>query len=384
MSRKMGSGSTALSGYSWCQEPTDVTTQKKVTSATARNGVNFIRDIVERANCTFQEIDQHNDLGNDAYIEFVCAEEATGCCIAIQVKSGESYVKADGSLILKADRAHFEYWKSHSLPICGIVHDPTRSLAAWCDITGYLKSNPHIIDDGPYQIPVADAQLFNDTTFETFREHFLKYKIEYSNNAHYGSSLERFTPFFDIETRIDALSALFSFHRDRPSTWCYVASLLRSIEDPRLLRVLVRALEFIPGHGDIFWSARNNINEATRLSARMFMEVIFGREEAVKLLSVVDEYGFERGKIGQSVHAIISIIRNIVPMLNDIAFDENISVDIRYTALWLFIYYTQELSVQTCLDTIREFRRKVSDGPRNIVLAEIEQILSEDGYLSFY
>jgi hypothetical protein len=88
-----------------------MTTRKKLSSATARIGVNFARDIVERANCVFQEIDQHNDLGNDAYIEFVCAEEATGSCIAAQVKSGESYVKSDGSFVLKADRAHFEYWK---------------------------------------------------------------------------------------------------------------------------------------------------------------------------------------------------------------------------------------------------------------------------------
>lgn len=361
-----------------------MTTRKKVTSATARIGVNFVRDIVERANCTFQEIDQHNDLGNDAYIEFVCAEEATGCCIAVQVKSGESYVKADGSLTLKADRAHFEYWDSHSLPICAIVHDPIRNLAAWCDITDYIRSNPHIINNGPYNISISSRQNFNDTAFKDFREHFLKYKNEYSNSTHYGISLERFTPFFDTETRIDALSALFSFHRDRPATWCYLASLLRSIEDPRLLRVIVRALALIPGHGDIWWNKANDINDATRLSARMFMEVSFGRDEVIKLLSVVDEDGFERGTIGQSIHSIVNIVRNIVPMLHEIAFDEEVLENVRYSAIWLFVYYAQEFSIQDCLSAIRQFREKISDSNRRTVLAEIEQLLSEQGYLSFY
>src|SRR4051812_35154094 len=101
-----------------------MTTRRKQSAATSRVGVNTVRTIVERANCIFQEIEQANDVGNDAYIEFILGEHATGCCIAAQIKSGPSYLTANGALVLVGDRDHFEYWRSHVLPVVGIVVDP--------------------------------------------------------------------------------------------------------------------------------------------------------------------------------------------------------------------------------------------------------------------
>lgn len=63
-----------------------MTTKRKRSQATSRDGVNFVRRLVERQNSTFQEIDLHNDLGNDAYVEFVVEENTTGCCVALQIK----------------------------------------------------------------------------------------------------------------------------------------------------------------------------------------------------------------------------------------------------------------------------------------------------------
>lgn len=43
-------------------------TRRKQSQATSRKGINFVRDIVEGQNSIFQEIELHNDLGNDAYV----------------------------------------------------------------------------------------------------------------------------------------------------------------------------------------------------------------------------------------------------------------------------------------------------------------------------
>lgn len=89
-----------------------MTTRRKLSQATAREGINFVRALVESQNSTFQEVELHNDLGNDAYVEFVVEESATGCCVALQIKSGASYRTASGGYAFQADRSHFEYWAS--------------------------------------------------------------------------------------------------------------------------------------------------------------------------------------------------------------------------------------------------------------------------------
>jgi Domain of unknown function (DUF4365) len=91
-----------------------MTTKRKASQGTSREGINFVRTLVERHNSTFQEIDLHNDLGNDAYVEFVAKESSTGRCIALQIKSGSSYRAACGGYAFQSDRDHFEYWASHT------------------------------------------------------------------------------------------------------------------------------------------------------------------------------------------------------------------------------------------------------------------------------
>ena len=129
-----------------------MTTKRKTIKATSRAGINYVRNIVEAENCIFQEIDLENDIGNDAYIEFIQQEDATGCCIAVQIKSGASYMSSLGDcLILKADKNHFEYWKSHILPIGAIVFDPEGEKAVWCDVTEFLKAHPECHRKRPIQ-----------------------------------------------------------------------------------------------------------------------------------------------------------------------------------------------------------------------------------------
>src|SRR4051812_25998901 len=119
-----------------------MTTKRKRSQATSREGINYVRTLVERHNSTFQEIDTQNDLGNDAYVEFTVEENATGCCVALQIKSGGSYRTATGRYAFSSDKDHFEYWASHTLPVIAVIHDPERERTVWSDITDLLRSAP--------------------------------------------------------------------------------------------------------------------------------------------------------------------------------------------------------------------------------------------------
>ena len=350
----------------------------------SRAGVNFVRQVAEGANCTFQEIEQANDLGNDAYIEFVRAEEATGCCLAVQIKSGPSYVESDGSFVIPADRDHFEYWNSHILPVCGIVYNPGTGRAAWCDITQHLRSNPEAVDRGPFRIRISSGHRFCAETFDEFREHFESYQRQYSDDAHFAAALERFAPTADPTSRATALASLFSFHRSRAATWFYVASLFRSIEDLDVLRRVVIALSHLPGHGDIYWHRRNEIEPEPRSKAVAFMRLTFARDEVVQLLRAVDEHGFSRGTIGQAAHALISLVRDPSAVLRSIAFDMDVSEEIRYAAIFLFVFYAQNDSVQHCLDVLESFRSSLPDGIHDEVVVELSRTLREHGHAGFY
>jgi hypothetical protein len=111
-----------------------MSTKRKKTKATSRVGINWIRSLIEKNNDIFQEIDLENDVGNDAYIEFVINEETTGCCIVSQIKTGKSYINASGEYFFQSDKEHFEYWSSHLLPVCGLVHNPEDNTTKWIDI----------------------------------------------------------------------------------------------------------------------------------------------------------------------------------------------------------------------------------------------------------
>lgn len=361
-----------------------MTTQRKESIAVSRLGVNFARQVVEAANCTFLEVEQSSDLGNDAYIEFVTAEEATGCCIAVQIKSGTSFLAKSGGFFLPADRDHFEYWSSHVLPICGIVFDPTTGRAGWCDVTRYLRENAGTVEQGPFRIPSTAFAPFSSQTFSELRAHFIAYARQYSDDAHFGAALDRFAPLHSPAERIAALRSLFSFHRNRAATWCYVASLLRGVENPDVLHLMVVALAHLPGHGDILWHRKNEMSEAARLSGVAFMKLTFGRDDVVKLLSAVDEHGFERGTIGQAAHAVINVVRDVVAKLEQIAFDETVPEGIRYAAIFLYVFYAQDRTPQTCITRLEEFRRALPDGLQDEIIVELMRTIKEHGAAAFY
>lgn len=340
---------------------------------------------MESCNCTFTEVGLGSDLGNDAYIELIWGEEATGCCIGVQIKSGKSYVSSDKkTYYLKGDKEHFIYWKSHILPIAGIVFNPSTENAVWCDITEYLESNSEVIEKGPYRIPISSNNGFSKNTFNDFVGHFLKYQAKYKEGDNFSRALEYFADVNDIQKCLEGMKALFFFHRNRKATWYYLISSFANIESKFLRTQLTIYLAHIPGHPDILWHDRNIINEDTRKYSLSLIKERFRRKEAESLLELVDELGFARATIGQWIHAIIDVIPNRNRILRSIAFDGQIDEKVRCDSLMLLIYYVQTSSTDRCIQLITRYLWKFPDSIYKDILLEMVNIIEEFGFVSFY
>jgi hypothetical protein len=264
----------------------------------ASAGVHHAAKVASQSNCIFQVVDQQNDVGIDAYLEFIVAEETTGCCVAIQIKSGTSYCgNLDWSI--PADPKHVEYWRSHSLPVCGIVYDPGADSTRWVDISSFLAANPSF-KSGLISVPTGNE--FSFEKFNLFREHFLAFRRNFSDDAHFGRSLQQLCRLDQLGVCDSALRSLFSFHRNRMEIWFFLINCLPAFQGHPLLRNLAIVLCHVPGHGDIFWHSKNIIAESIRKQAEEMIRRYLTQEGVLSLLMVVDgENGFQREGLLDSV-----------------------------------------------------------------------------------
>jgi Domain of unknown function (DUF4365) len=361
-----------------------MTTKRKASQGTSREGINFVRTLVERHNSTFQEIDLHNDLGNDAYVEFVVEECATGCCVTLQIKSGSSYRTASGGYAFQSDRDHFEYWASHTLPVVGIIFDPGTQSASWVDITNHLQQRPACVAEGPYTI-VAEKE-FSDAAFNDFREHCLRYRDQYSLEPNLGRALESMASLEDVERCFDGLRALFAYHRNRFVTWYYLISCVSNYHEHPVLRALVACLCHVPGHPDIFWHRENLIDEQVRKDASLLMRARFDHRDALTLLSAIDDAGVARGTIGQCVHVLVDMLADAKATMESIAVDSSLTVRVRHSAVLFAASAAQAQSVGEALSMVQRLRAMMSEGDEELaaVLSWLEEELRQHGHVAIY
>src|SRR5690242_14875058 len=104
-------------------------TKSPPSNTTSRVGVALIDRLSAKAGQVWRET-PHTDIGLDGQIEFLDAGRGTGALLGVQVRTGASYVSRSGeTFFVNADRAHFEYWASCSIPVIAVVVDPTTETA---------------------------------------------------------------------------------------------------------------------------------------------------------------------------------------------------------------------------------------------------------------
>lgn len=124
----------------------------------------------------------NTDVGIDGQIEYVNkAGEATGKIAAVQIKSGDSYLKENkadkNNWIFYPAEKHKAYWEMFPIPVILLVYSPSRDKIYFIDVRYFLKINGL----GNIRIPkdntlneITKNKLFN--TVGDFNEPFLEIK----------------------------------------------------------------------------------------------------------------------------------------------------------------------------------------------------------------
>lgn len=345
--------------------------KKQNRSAVARAGLNYVRSVVEEANCVFIEIHAENDFGNDAIVELVDGETARGRMLGLQIKSGKSYRLKNG-YVIPASRAQVNYWRAHTLPVVGVVYDPELKTAHWIDITRYVdKRWFDEADSNRLRVHTAEYCRFD---VAGFRDFFLPIFLSKPVILDYERSVSLSRSFEPTEHRIGVASLIYG-HRARRDAWDLLLGLFRDREVHALDSFVVYALALAPGHPDIFWGPYNRLDP----EVRAYVKGCLARADAafvMKLLAFVDQRGFGRGTIGQNVEAVIHCVDGKIEMLANFIADGDLDLDVRLAALWLFAYYQQGASIPTLLALAR------GRGALAKEASILSDILRHDGYVA--
>lgn len=105
------------------------------TDQTERVGVEAVRLLFAELGWFVRE-PARPDYGVDLFVETSDGGRPSGRLLAVQVKSGTSYVgRGDADMTFRADQRHIDYWMNHSLPVVLVLYDPEQRQAYWQAVT---------------------------------------------------------------------------------------------------------------------------------------------------------------------------------------------------------------------------------------------------------
>lgn len=297
----------------------------KRSAVTAKEGINFVRSAVESGGSLFIKIEQENDLGIDALLEFIKDDRPLNKQIAIQIKSGASYYTHEANECAFPVGGHREYWSRHPLPVFGLVYVPALRSAYWVDLKRYLKVNPNA---STIRFPATEANQFNTVTFPKL---FLPAVVGETPILEIDEAFRLARSKEPSETYLGLL-VLFRRYPNNEAVWDELVQTFIDRPAEKIPPVLLYWLAHIPGHGDIFY-----VGETVTPSTRTYVRSLFNRFEVpdvVKLLSFIDEEEqIGRGTLGQSVEAIVSSLPNSSSILREIITSAEVDMRVREFAV---------------------------------------------------
>lgn len=293
------------------------------SAVTAKEGINYVRTAIEEQGSLFIKIEQENDLGVDAIIEFTENLSPLNLQAAAQIKSGNSYYDKIQKTCHFAIGKHQKYWRFHPLPVIGIVYIPEFKQAYWTDIKRHLAADP---DASSIRFSISWDKRIDPLNI-------YKFLIPYISGALPTVDLSeavRLTQSSLIETQTLGLKTLFSEFVNEETAWdIFTAQLLKPSSHTH--PIVIYWLAHIPWHGDIFYTGtpiKSNIREYARALIKKFSII-----EIENLLNHIDIDSIGRGGIAQSVIAVLSCITDISKQLANIVRYQNHSIITREQAV---------------------------------------------------
>ncbi len=275
---------------------------RKRTSAIEREGVNYVRTIVEANNSIFKEMAQQHDYGHDAFVLLVEGEQVVPKEIAMQIKSGASYCTPTTCKI-PATNSQLTFWAGHDLVTLGVVYDPNEKAAYWVDLQREARERTNRRREQTGALIEFPKSVWNRFDARMFAELLLP-------------TLQRKTPRIDLETAVAwarsddfdthdlGVRILAARHYKEPEAWFVMLALFREREPVHLSPRAGIAFAQMMGHHDDVSSVREASEE---LQTRVKEQILwFGPVELAKLLFYVDDYGFERPSMGYSLMSVLA------------------------------------------------------------------------------
>lgn len=296
----------------------------KRSAVTAKEGINFVRSAVESGGSLFIKIEQENDLGVDALLEFIKDERPLNKQVAIQIKSGASYYTPESKECAFPVGGHREYWSKHPLPLFGLVYVPALRNAYCVDVKWYLKVN---LSATVIRFLATEANQFNAGTFTKL---FMPGVVGELPILEMQEAFRLARSNEPSETYLGLL-VLFRRYPNNEAVWDELVQtfLVRPVEE--IPPVLLYWLAHIPGHGDICYFGEI-VTPATRTYACSLFER-FEVPDVIKLLSFIDEeQQIGRGTLGQSIEAIVSSLQNVSTILRVIIKSAEVEMRVRESA----------------------------------------------------
>lgn len=341
--------------------------KNKKTNTTAKKGVNFVRTITEDSECFFHKIEQENDLGIDAIIEFLKNETPLNKSIAIQIKSGPSYYNSKKMECIIPIDSHRDYWQNYPLPVYGIVYVPDLKLGYWIDIKHYLENNK---DSIAIRFSGNRANQFD---FDNFNNVFIPRLTNKTPEISFNVALQLFDS-TDINEFTLGSIVLFRRFVNEKETWERIVDYITNPANQKIPYHLIYYLAHIPWHPDIFYTGKP-INKEIKKNVLNRIKS-FDSNIVNRLLNQIDEEDdIARGTIGQSIEAIISKVDGKKDIIENNIIDRDLNIHIRHLSAILYGYYYEKQSLK--------FLNQINDEDLWII-PQIIEIINENEWLPLY
>lgn len=332
----------------------------------AREAVNAVRAFFESHGCVFQEIDEGNDYGKDAYVDISSGESVTGTCVALQIKGGASFRTKMGYKI-PIDAKHRQIWAESTIPIAGIVYDPVDKKLRWCNISAAVGASS---DNRPRDILIDPTTVLDNTTLDAFALSFASAPKEHPLVLLCSRS---------EESQLRALRDCFALGRFDARVLIGVRALLNLLTR-RSFRLAIRILAHLTPHPDIFWGPNNWIGTDVKNAVKPVL--VWEDSEVVRLLECVEEDEWDRGNLGEDVYMLLYEDPRIKEKIELIACDAA-SADnqrVAFAAFNLAIYWAGDNALEKYL-ALTEGCPALRSLPLD---KEREQTLREFGHISIF
>lgn len=302
-----------------------------------RSGVNYARTVVEGAGCLFKEINLQHDYGHDATMMLVVDGHVRPREVALQIKSGATYVTAD-TCRLPASAAHIHFWAEHDLATLAIVYDPAEARAYWFD----LKAATRDFRQRERKLGttfVFAKSLWNRFDPEQFTTILLPILLGEAPNVPLDT-LRLWVASDDLETHDLGVRILRARYYTDANAWnCLIDAFLARSPEQLTMQIGI-ALAKLLGHDDLgFYSGQ--IPDAVRRPA-VERVLGFGVPEIAKVLCLIVDHNFDRPSDGYSLLPILGAKAESMAILAAIRDDPAQSHDIRDHAAGLIEWHAQE------------------------------------------